>query len=75
MTELAVPNHSDQELTDILELSGIRTRTPRMIRLLDCVRLCAALEGPVLVQGETGAGKELVADALHAPAPGPAGPW
>jgi DNA-binding NtrC family response regulator len=39
---------------------------PTMLRLLDAIRRAAALEIPVLIQGPTGAGKELVAQRLHA---------
>ena len=39
------------------------------------VRDAAALRGPILVRGETGAGKELVARALHAIGPRSAGPY
>jgi DNA-binding NtrC family response regulator len=37
-----------------------------MLRLLDSIRRAARLESPVLIQGPTGAGKELVAERLHA---------
>src|SRR5262249_20450467 len=50
-------------------LGGIRSRSPRMIQFLDCVRRFAALDGPILVQGETGTGKEVVARAVHALSP------
>jgi transcriptional regulator with PAS, ATPase and Fis domain len=36
-----------------------------MLRLFDAVSRAAPLEGPVLIEGETGTGKELVAQALH----------
>src|SRR5437870_4682613 len=39
---------------------------PIMLRLLDAVRRAAALETPALIQGPTGAGKELIAQRLHA---------
>ena len=50
---------------DCVELCGIRTRVPAMVQLLDTLRRIAPLHAPVLIQGETGAGKELVARALH----------
>jgi transcriptional regulator with PAS, ATPase and Fis domain len=56
------------------QLCGFITRSPRMQRVLDLIRRFAELDTPVLVQGETGTGKELVARALHAlktPASGP----
>jgi two-component system response regulator AtoC len=39
---------------------------PAMLRLLDSVARVAAREVPVLLQGETGTGKELIASLLHA---------
>jgi len=47
------------------ELCGIVTRSPIMARLLEDLWLFAPLTEPVLIQGETGTGKSLVARALH----------
>ena len=44
---------------------GILTRDPTMEAVLDRLQLVAGLPTTVLVQGETGTGKELVARALH----------
>ncbi|VTU32617.1 Nitric oxide reductase transcription regulator norR2 [Variovorax sp. PBL-H6] len=41
-------------------------RSPSMRQLQKEIELVAASELPVLIQGETGVGKELVAEALHA---------
>lgn len=38
---------------------------PAVLRLLDSIRRAATLDTPVLIQGPTGAGKELVAQRLH----------
>jgi two-component system nitrogen regulation response regulator GlnG len=43
--------------------------------LRDAVRAAAGSRGPILVRGETGAGKELVARALHAAGPRSGGPY
>jgi len=39
--------------------------SPAMQELRDAIRRAANLDGPVLIQGPTGAGKELVANGLH----------
>jgi DNA-binding NtrC family response regulator len=38
---------------------------PLMLALFDDIRYAAPLDAPVLIEGETGTGKELVAQALH----------
>ena len=49
-----------------LELCGIRTCVPCMVPVLEMIQKFSALDAPVLIQGETGTGKELAARALHA---------
>jgi transcriptional regulator with GAF, ATPase, and Fis domain len=39
--------------------------SPAMVRLLDLVRIIAPKDVKVLIRGERGTGKELVADAIH----------
>jgi len=46
-----------------------------MLRLHEQMRALLAGEGPVLLLGETGVGKELVAQVLHASSPRGAGPF
>jgi two-component system response regulator HydG len=45
--------------------TGLRGGSPAMVRLRDLVARLAASSASVLIQGETGTGKELVARALH----------
>jgi transcriptional regulator with GAF, ATPase, and Fis domain len=47
------------------DFGGIVTRDPAMIDLLRVVAQVAPADAPVLIEGETGTGKELVARALH----------
>jgi Nif-specific regulatory protein/two-component system response regulator HydG len=51
------------------DFEGIITRDPRMIELLRVVAQVAAADAPILVLGETGTGKELIARALHVNSP------
>jgi len=50
---------------EALESDDIVGRTPSVLRLLDQVNQVAATNTAVLVTGETGTGKELVARAVH----------
>ncbi|MDE6078950.1 MAG: sigma-54 dependent transcriptional regulator [Duncaniella sp.] len=45
--------------------SAIIGRDPALLNLLDTVRRVAPTEAPVLITGENGTGKELIADAIH----------
>ena len=45
--------------------SEIITRSPRMLAIFEYVEAIAATSQPVLIVGETGVGKELIAKALH----------
>jgi len=59
-----------QRRAEALELAhsqsdGILTADPEMVRLLQTVRQIATTDLPVLIQGETGTGKELIARAVY----------
>jgi DNA-binding NtrC family response regulator len=47
------------------EEAGIITRSPLMLEILETVKKVALSELPVLIVGESGAGKELIAKAVH----------
>jgi DNA-binding NtrC family response regulator len=49
--------------------------SPAMQRLFDAVRRLSASEATVLLEGETGTGKGLLAEAIHAASPRAAGPF
>jgi len=49
-----------------VELHGIQTRDPAFIAFLSSLRSVAHADVNVLIRGETGSGKELVARAIHA---------
>ncbi len=57
-----------QEIVDVnTSFTGpqIITADPRMLDVLNMVRLIAPIDSTVLIQGETGTGKELIARAIH----------
>lgn len=56
-------------------LDRIITRSPKMEELKRRVRSVALLDSPVLVFGETGTGKELVAESLHSEGKRASGPF
>ena len=57
------------QLQDRFKLEGIIGRTPVMLQLFELVRTVAATSSTVLITGETGTGKELVARAIHDASP------
>jgi two-component system response regulator AtoC len=54
---------------------GIVGRAPVMVEMVDALRKVASTETTVLVTGETGTGKELVARAIHELSPRASGPF
>ncbi|MEA2561938.1 MAG: two-component system, NtrC family, response regulator PilR [Acidobacteriota bacterium] len=59
----------EQDLFSQNDFAGIVTRDPRLIELLRVVAQVASADAPILVLGETGTGKELIARALHVNSP------
>ncbi|MFL6202010.1 MAG: sigma 54-interacting transcriptional regulator [Thermoanaerobaculia bacterium] len=59
----------ERDLFSQHDFAGIVTRDPRMIELLRTVAQVAGTDAPILVYGETGTGKELIARALHVNSP------
>ncbi len=60
---------------DTVPLPGVVGRSAPMLELAAAVRRVAALRLPVLVRGESGTGKDLVARALHLEGPRAAKPF
>jgi DNA-binding NtrC family response regulator len=54
-----------EEIRSSHDFGEILGESPALIRLLDQVGLVAATDSNVLIQGETGTGKELIARAIH----------
>jgi DNA-binding NtrC family response regulator len=58
-------DHGDHAQGDGCDFDRIIGSSPALQRVLDIVRKVAASNTTVLILGETGSGKELVADAIH----------
>ena len=57
--------HLRRILKDRYEFGGMLSKTPEMHRVFEVIRLVAGTDVTVLIEGETGTGKELVASAIH----------
>jgi PAS domain S-box-containing protein len=63
--DLSAVEELRKELSGRFEIGDFVSRSPAMRRLFDVVLQVAASDCTVLIQGETGTGKELLARALH----------
>lgn len=54
-----------EQLKGQYELGGILSKTPEMHRVFEIIRTVADTNSTVVIEGETGTGKELVASAIH----------
>ncbi len=57
------------------QLGRLWTQTPAMHAVFDTIIEVARASAPVLIQGETGTGKELIAEAIHEHSPRSDGPY
>jgi DNA-binding NtrC family response regulator len=57
--------HLRRTLQDRYEFGGMLSKTPEMHKVFETIRMVSATDVTVLVEGETGTGKELVASAIH----------
>jgi len=55
----------ERRLGEIQQFAGIIGRDHKMLQIFELIRDVADSSAPVLIQGETGTGKELVAAAIH----------
>ena len=65
---------SRQALDQQFDFSGIVGEHPRLLKVLATIGQVAATRAPVLILGESGSGKELIADAIHRNSPRAARP-
>lgn len=56
-------------LSSLGEKYGLISHAPEMHKIFDMIRRVAATEIPVLIRGDSGTGKELVARAIHGESP------
>jgi DNA-binding NtrC family response regulator len=67
--------HLRRRLQDRSVFGGMLSKTPEMHRVFEIIRRAAPTNMTILVQGETGTGKELVASAVHQHSPRYDGPF
>ena len=58
-----------RQISEIYKYDNIITQDPRMLEILEMISLVAETESPILIEGETGTGKELIARAIHQKSP------
>ena len=78
-TDKVLQGRENRLLKDRLEekfgFAGVVGESPGMLRVLETTRRAAASDVTVLLRGESGVGKELVATAIHENSPRKAGPF
>ncbi|MBM4255480.1 MAG: sigma-54-dependent Fis family transcriptional regulator [Deltaproteobacteria bacterium] len=57
--------HLRRTLKDRYDFGGMLSKTPEMHRVFEIIHMVSTTDVTVLVEGETGTGKELVATAIH----------
>jgi DNA-binding NtrC family response regulator len=57
--------HLRRTLRERFEFGGIISKTPEMHGVFETIRMVAPTDSTVIVEGETGTGKELVASSVH----------
>ena len=67
--------HLRRHLKDKCEFGGMLSKTAEMHRVFETIRMVSNTDMTVLVEGETGTGKELVATAIHYQSPRQKGPF
>ncbi|MCM1075826.1 MAG: sigma-54 dependent transcriptional regulator [Bacteroides sp.] len=63
--ELSQPEAPKEETMTKFDRSFIIGRSPGLMNVLDTIERIARTDAPVLIMGENGTGKELIAEAIH----------
>ncbi len=64
-TRITTESKHKQSCSDLYHLNDIVTADPAMVEIKEKIKKIAVENSPVLIYGETGTGKELVAQAIH----------
>ena len=64
-TAISISGKKDDGTPSSFDRSAIIGRDPKLLSVLDTVERVAATNAPVLILGENGTGKELIAEAVH----------
>ncbi len=64
-TALSLSSKEKIEADSSFDRSAIIGRDPKLLSVLDTIERVAATNAPVLILGENGTGKELIAEAIH----------
>lgn len=64
-TALKLSAKESTETSSIFDRSAIIGRDPKLLSVLDTIERVASTNAPVLILGENGTGKELIAEAIH----------
>lgn len=70
--------HDEAKIREVLQSGAERCivgNSPQIQMVFDLIRKYAVSDAPVLITGETGTGKELIAHAIHAKSPRAMGPF
>src|SRR5215469_5034799 len=63
---VVIDTSEEQCAGEIHGFEGIVGTSPALLELIELIRIVAPTDSTVLIEGETGTGKELVAGAIHA---------
>ena len=63
--DMEAPDNESSHLSDGIALADVITQDPGMLKILDLIRRIGDTDMTVLLQGETGTGKKLLAHAIH----------